>query len=114
MPDDLKQELVATYCRCALEAAAQAKIRGVRLGRGDAYAEVENALAKARTLRQTMALAIFDVPGREGDLMGHLNSHGSWAADTARMCAEGAHGTAVGDLPRLISDTKRLADWLRA
>lgn len=44
MPDDLKRELVATYCRCALEAAAQARFRAVRLRRGEPHAEVEQAL----------------------------------------------------------------------
>lgn len=114
MPDELRRELVATYCRNALEAAAQAKVRAVRLGRGDAYADVEAALADAPKVKQVLTLAIFDDASRGKDLLPRLNTYGSWAADTVQACAEGAHHAPSGDPHCLITDAKRLAERLRA
>jgi hypothetical protein len=114
MPDELRRELVATYCRNALEAAAQARVRAVRLGRGDAYADVEDALARAPKVKQVLTLAIFDDASRGKDLLPRLNAYGSWAADTVQACAEGAHHTPSGDPHRLITDAKRLTERLQA
>lgn len=60
-------------------------------------------------MKQALTLAIFDDPRREKDLMGRLNSYGSWAADTVRRCVEGAHGDIDSDdLSRLIADAEKL------
>ena len=72
MPDDLRREIVANCCRGALEAAAHAKVRRVRLGRGDAHADVDRALAAARTTHDKVTLAMFDDPARHRALLPHL------------------------------------------
>ncbi|MGH4015686.1 MAG: hypothetical protein ACRDSL_17535 [Pseudonocardiaceae bacterium] len=109
MPDELRRELVATCCRNALEAAAHAKVRAVRLGRGEQHTDVEDALARAETAHQKMALAVYDDPGRGGELMPYLDKRiGRWAADTLRACKEGAHRGYSGDLRALVTNTERL------
>jgi ATPase subunit of ABC transporter with duplicated ATPase domains len=114
MPEELRRELVATCCRGALEAAAQAKVRAIRLGRGVAHVDVEDALARARTTNQKLTLAVFDDPQRGSDLLPRLHQHGSWAASALQACKEGAHGGFSGDLLGLITDTKQLARWVQS
>jgi hypothetical protein len=109
MPDELRREIVANCCRGALEAAANAKVRRVRLGRGDTHADVEDALAKAPKTHDKVTLAVFDDPRRGGELFPHLDRRvGSWAADTLRACKEGAHQAYRSDLERLVENTRDL------
>jgi hypothetical protein len=110
MPDDLRREIVANCCRGALEAAAHAKVRRVRLGRGDAHADVDRALADARTTHDKVTLAIFDDPARRRALLPHLARIGGWAADTFQACKQGAHGGLEGDLHLFVRRTRDLAD----
>ncbi|WP_433287802.1 AAA family ATPase [Pseudonocardia sp. CA-142604] len=112
MPDVLRREIVANCCRGALEAAAHAKVRRVRLGRGDAHADVERGLEKARKTHDKVTLAVFDDPDRGGDLLPRLNRVGRWAGDTLQACKEGAHRTYTGDLAALVSNTRALAEWV--
>lgn len=109
MPDDLRREIVANCCRGALEVAAHAKVRRVRLGRGDTHAEVEKALAKAVKTHDKVTLAVFDDPSRRGDLLPRLNRVGRWAGDALRACKEGAHRAYGDDLAALVRDTRALA-----
>jgi ABC-type lipoprotein export system ATPase subunit len=110
LPSDLQSELVTTFCRSALEAAAHTKVRRERLARGVPHHEVEEALATAIKVHDKVTLAVFDDPSRGTDLYGRLNSFGPWAANVLRNCKRGAHVGFTGDLGGLISDTKRLAD----
>lgn len=110
MPDDLRREIVANCCRGALEAAAHAKVRRVRLGRGDAHADVDRALAAARTTHDKVTLAVFDDPARRRDLLPHLARTGGWAADTLQACKQGAHGGLDGDLHKFVRRTRDLAE----
>lgn len=110
MPDDLRGEIVANCCRGSLEAAAHAKVRRVRLGRGDAHADVDRALADARTTHDKVTLALFDDPARHRDLLPRLARTGGWAADTLQACKQGAHGGLGGDLHTLVRRTRELAD----
>ncbi|GAA1256250.1 ATP-binding protein [Pseudonocardia aurantiaca] len=112
MPDDLRREIVANCCRGALEAAAHTKVRRVRLGRGDAHADVDRALAAAAKTHDKVTLAVFDDPDRGGDLLPRLNRVGRWAGDTLQACKEGAHRTYNGDLAALVSNTRALAKWV--
>jgi ABC-type hemin transport system ATPase subunit len=113
MPENLRRELVATCCRGALEAAAQAKVRTIRLGRGDTHVDVEDALARARTTNQQLTLAVFDDPLRGSELLPRLNQQlGRWAANALQACKEGAHHGFSGDLLGLITNTKKLARWV--
>jgi hypothetical protein len=95
MPEDLRREVVATCCRGALEAAADAKIRAVRLGRGERHAVVEDALQVADTTHKKVTLAVFDDPARRSELFPRLDREGRWAADALRACKEGAHAAAT-------------------
>jgi hypothetical protein len=112
MPEELCRELVSTCCRGALEAAAHAKVRTVRLARGESHAAVEDALAQAVTTNEKMTLAVFDDPKRGSDLLGRLNAKGKWAADALQRCKKGAHVGFSGDLLGLITDTEQLARWV--
>ena len=87
MPDDLRREIVANCCRGALEAAAHAKVRRVRLGRGDAHADVERALAKADKTHDKMTLAVFDDPDLGSKLLATPEPRcGRWAGDALQAC----------------------------
>ncbi|MGH3437923.1 MAG: AAA family ATPase, partial [Sciscionella sp.] len=112
LPVELRGELVASCCRGALEAAAQAKVRAVRLGRGESHNEVEAALRAARTTHNKLTLAEFDDPGRGKELYPRLNRLGHWAVDTVRECKEGAHIGGNADLRALITNTGKLAERL--
>lgn len=112
MPDGLQREIVANCCRGALEAAAHAKVRRVRLGRGEAHLDVDAALASAVKVQEKMTLAVFDDPTRGGDLLNCLNNKvGRWAGDTLQACKKGAHRAYGGDMKTLVDDTRRLAEW---
>ena len=89
MPEELRREVVATCCRGALEAAAHAKIRAVRLGRGERHAIVEDALLIAGTTHKKVTLAVFDNPARGNELFPRLNREGRQAANALRACKEG-------------------------
>lgn len=113
LPSDLRNELIATCCRSALEAASQAKIRSVRLGRGEPNRHVDEVLTSAHSTHQLMTLAVFDDPDRAPDLLRRLNQEGPWAADALQACRQGAHFGAEGDLRWLIRDANRLAEWVQ-
>jgi hypothetical protein len=112
IPDEVRREIAATCCRSALEAAAHAKVRRVRLARGIPHHEVDAALTKAVKTTAKLTLALFDDDSRQGELMPALDARGRWAADTVRACKQGAHRSHSGDLLTLIDNTRRLAAWI--
>jgi len=113
LPDELRREVVASCCRGAVEAAAHAKVRTVRLARGDRHDDVEDALAAADTTRKKLALAVLDDPDRVGDLKDRLARLGPWAHSTLRAVTRGAHaGGYRGNLAALVDDVKRLVGWV--
>jgi recombinational DNA repair ATPase RecF len=114
LPDDLRRTIVACCCRGALEAASQAKVRRVRLGRGESHTDVDAALAKAVKTHTKVALAVFDDARRDRDLYARLNRDlGHWASDALRTCKEGTHGICGGDVSTLVDDVRRLAAWIQ-
>ncbi|WP_170067856.1 AAA family ATPase [Lentzea guizhouensis] len=111
LPEALKAELVASCCRAALEAAAHARFRRERLGRGMPHADVERVLECALTTRQKITLAVLDDVAETAKLLPHLEDVvGSWVVDLLQACRVG--GT-TGDLDVLIRDTKLFAGWLQ-
>ena len=114
LPTPVAGRVVPGLCRGAVEAACQEAVRRRRLQRGDAHADVEDALQTATTTMQLAALALFDDAGRGGEVLGRLNSFGRWAADTFNACRRGAHDSYSGDLKSLVSDTERLVQRLRS
>lgn len=87
-------------------------VRRRRLGRGDAHAEVEELLTVPGTLTRIAALALFDDPGRGGDVMARFNQWGHWAGDVFKRCNKGAHDAHSGDLHKLADDAERLCKKL--
>jgi hypothetical protein len=115
VPDDVRAPVVADLCRSALEAACHRVVWRARIARGDRHSDVEEAIEKAgRRLTTTFALALFDNADRGGDVLGRLkNRYGPWAADAYQACNKGVHGLYAGDLPLLVTDTRKLAEALK-
>lgn len=108
LPAQIRSELVAGYCRSALEAACHAAVRMRRLGRGERHEDVERTLERGHKLHQLVTLALFDDVDRGGDTMPHLDRRDRRAATALRAVKEGVHQGYSGELHGLISDTERL------
>lgn len=108
--------IVGVTCRSAIEAACTEVVTRRRLARGKSYHEVDELLAKAEKLSLLMALALFDVSGRAGDVLGHLNrNYGPWAADSYKQVQSGSHTAVAADLlTELVRNSERLAKGLLA
>lgn len=106
--------VVSGFCRSALEAACQEKVRTRRLAAGARHADVERALADAHTLYQVAALALFDDPDRGGEVMPRLHQYGPWAVNAFKAAKDGTHAGYPGDLKALVTDAGRLARQLKS
>ena len=114
LPPDLRGELVAGCCRSAVEAAAHAKIRRVRLGRGERHADVEKMISAAKTTSDIVTLAVLDDPRKGADLLRTVRAaQGSRGVDALQRCREGAHHGLSGDLRPVVQEAKQLADWIQ-
>jgi hypothetical protein len=114
VPDDVRAPVVAELCRCALEAACHRVVWRVRVARGERHADIEAAIGQATRLASAFALALFDDADRGGEVLSRLNSrYGRWAGDAYQACRQVVHGAYVGDLPRLVTDVRKLAEALR-
>jgi len=112
LSDDVRRRVVPGFCRSAIEAACMEVVRRRRLERGEAHTEVEVLLAVPGTLTRIAALALFDDPGRGGDVMARLNQWGHWAGDVFKRCNKGAHDAHPGDLHKLADDAGSLCKKL--
>jgi hypothetical protein len=114
VPTQMKGEVVASYCRSAIEAACHTRIRAKRLGQGDRHVEVEQLLRSADTTRKMLSLALFDDPNRPGEVNAKLQSISPASAAAFRLSTQGAHqGLRHSAHPDdLIRDTQKLTDWL--
>jgi hypothetical protein len=114
LPPDLRGELVAGCCRSAVEAAAQAKIRRVRLGRGERHVDVEKLIIGARSTSDKVTLAVLDDPGKGSELLRTVRSQcGARGVDALQRCRQGAHHGLDGDLRPFVKDVERLAEWIQ-
>lgn len=114
LPADLRGELVATCCRSAVEAASHAKIRRVRLGRGERHTDVEHLIAEAKSTSNTVTLAVLDDPRKGADLLRTVREQqGAGAVEALQRCRQGAHHGLSGDLRPFVNDVKRLTDWIQ-
>lgn len=111
VPAQLKGELVASYCRSAIEAACHRRIRAKRLGAGVSHADVERVLSDSHNTSKIITLALFDDPGRTHEVVPSLRKAGPWAANAYLSSKSGAH-QGVADPEGLIKDTGRLTDWI--
>ncbi|MFD3746138.1 AAA family ATPase [Nocardia sp. NPDC058633] len=115
LPAAIADELVATCCRSAIEAAGLAKARQVLLAAGLEHGEVERRVRNAHTTRAMITLAIMGVGARVDDLNKHLSAVGGrWLVGVLRDATAGAHVPIDRPMRELISDTERFITWLRA
>jgi hypothetical protein len=84
---EVRQRVVAGFCRSALEAACHETVRRRRLRAGARHAEMEAAIIGCSTLTATMALALLDDAGAGSRVLSALNRRiGPWAADVHQAC----------------------------
>ncbi|TCJ99698.1 AAA domain-containing protein [Nocardia alba] len=115
LPAAIADELVATCCRSAIEAAGLAKARHELLASGLAHGEVERRVRNAHTTRAMITLAIMGVGARVDDLNKHLSTVGGrWLVGVLRDATAGAHVPIDRPMRELIGDTERFITWLRA
>ncbi|MEV6059014.1 AAA family ATPase [Nocardia asteroides] len=114
LPPAIADELVATCCRSAIEAAGLAKARYELLAAGLDHAEVERRVRNAHTTRAMLTLALMGPRARVDDLNKHLSAVGGrWLVGVLRDATAGAHVPIDRPMRELISDTERFIAWLR-
>jgi hypothetical protein len=115
VPEAVARRVVPGFCREAMEAACDTAIRRRRLARGEAHADVEHAIDRARKLLPRLALAIHDDAERGGDVYAALNNAlGRDAGDAVRHCNAGVHEPHPGDLHDLVRQSERVCTWVGA
>ena len=114
LPREAAGRVVPGLCREALEVACMEALRRRRIGRGEAHADVEDVLQKARSLKPLLALTLFDDADRGGDVLTRLNTaFGRSGGEAYRICNEGAHTMFGGDMLMLVRDAEKLARWIQ-
>jgi len=114
LPEEVRRPVVAGFCRSAIEATCHQRIRRERLGRGESHAAVDALIEAARTLNQTVALALFGDATAGKPVLSSLNRRfGPRAADAFVACQQEIHKTTDIPLRELVADTQRLARGLR-
>ena len=85
-----------------------------RYREGATHRQVERKLAAANTAHQRLTLTLIGDLKRGDELYPYLDrTYGSWAADTLRAVAEGAHGTRRASMTTLVKNTSDLLERLR-
>ncbi|WP_433711371.1 AAA family ATPase [Nocardia sp. CA-084685] len=113
LPPAIADELVATCCRSAVEAASLARARRNLLADGMDHRDVERHIEGAQTTRAMVALAVMGIDGRVDDLNKHLAREGKWVVDALRDATAGAHVPIGRSMRDLIADTEKFVGWLR-
>ena len=115
IPPDAAAVAVATFCRMAIEAACSEVVRRRRIGGGEPHADCEEALVRARTLIQKLALALFNDVQRGSDVMPHIDQRlGKRQADLVREVNRGSHqGVSVARLQQMVFDAGGLTEQVR-
>ncbi|HEX9031894.1 MAG TPA: AAA family ATPase [Streptosporangiaceae bacterium] len=113
IPEAVRLPVIAGFCRSAIEAACQERIRRERLAAGARHADVDELIASASTLSALMALALSGSAGGRDQIMTRLNRQfGHWAGDVYKECQKPLHGNQVA-LKAMIRNAERLAGALR-
>ncbi len=110
LPDEVARRVVPGFCRHAIEAACATAVRRRRLDRGDRHVDVEAALGDANRLYSQLSLALYDEPGRGGDVLGKI--HQKWGAsrvEAVKLANKGAHEAVAVDLHDLVAQSAVLA-----
>ncbi|WP_324188193.1 AAA family ATPase [Nocardia higoensis] len=113
LPPAIADELVATCCRSAVEAAALARSRRDLLAAGMDHREVERHIENAQTTRAMVALAVMGVTYNVDHLNKHLAREGKWLVDALRDITAAAHVPIGRGMRELIGETERFIAWLR-
>ena len=93
LPAEVQARIVPMFCRSAVEAAAANVVRRRAAQNGTSLQEADEQLNEARTLRETLALALFGDAGRQGDVGNEIRKRfGTVAASTVTELNKGAHG----------------------
>ncbi|WP_280310459.1 ATP-binding protein [Nocardia abscessus] len=113
LPAAIADELVATCCRSAVEAASLARARRTLLAAGMNHNEVERHIDAAHSTRAKVALAVFGVGSKVDDLNKNLIAReGRWVVDALRDATAGAHVPIGRDMRELIGETEKFVAWL--
>ncbi|WP_378733578.1 AAA family ATPase [Nocardia brasiliensis] len=113
LPQAIADELVATCCRSAVEAASLARARRTLLADGMNHREVERRIDAAQSTRAKVALAVMGVGGKVDDLNKHLAAReGKWVVEALRDATAGAHVPIGRSMRELITETERFVAWL--
>jgi recombinational DNA repair ATPase RecF len=109
LPPEVQARVVPMFCRSAVEAAAATVVRRRAVENGTSLDEADDRLEEARTLRETLALVLFEDAGRHGDVATEVRKrYGGAAAGLVSELNRGSHGTVL-DPPTL----KRLPESTR-
>ncbi|MEU4343054.1 AAA family ATPase [Nocardia sp. NPDC023852] len=113
LPAAIADELVATCCRSAVEAASLARARRTLLAAGMNHHEVERHIDAAQSTRAKVALAVFGVGSKVDDLNKNLVAReGQWVVDALRDATAGAHVPIGRTMRELIGETEKFVAWL--
>ncbi len=115
IPDEVRQRVVPSLCRDAVEAACAEVIRARAVADGKAAADVDDELRAARTLRDQLVLALLGDAGSHAALSQALAQRVS--ADAPGVIAAlnaGAHGEYDGSPLKLYERTRELVHGLMA
>lgn len=114
LPVDVRWPVVAGFCRSAIEAACDERIRRVRLGRGERHQDVDRLIDGTRVLAERLALALFEDASERGRVPQTLrNRFGGWAASVYQECQRSVHGQDGTSLALMVRNAERLAGSLR-
>jgi AAA domain len=112
VPPAVQARVVPGFCRNAVEAAAANIVRRHAVETGTSLDEADEALIEARTLRETLALALFGDAGRQGDVGNEVRQRfGPPAATLVTALNRGAHEGLDATTLKHLPDTTR--DFIR-
>ncbi|WP_231390295.1 AAA family ATPase [Nocardia sp. CNY236] len=113
LPPSIADELVATCCRSAVEAASLARARRTLLATGMNHGEVERHIDSAHSTRAKVALAVFGVGSKIDDLNKNLMAReGRWVVEALRDTTAAAHVPIGRNMRELIRATEKFVAWL--
>lgn len=113
LPALVARQVVPGFCRAAIESACIEAIRRRRIGAGVAHADVEQLLEANPSLNVRMALALWDDPGRGGEVAARVRAWGEGVADAWGISNRGAHAGYGGDLAELVRNARILCRRVR-
>jgi hypothetical protein len=114
LPSSAAARVVPGLCRLGLEAACMEVVRRRRLGRGEPHAAVERVLGEAERLMPLLALALFDDPGRTGEVLPLVEKEaGKPLAAALKPIDAGARELTAAAAVELVRQASQLAAWIR-